>query len=32
MTTVEKEYLRNGEWQDELQYVVFRDEWKPLWE
>lgn len=31
MATIEKEHFRNGEWHDELQYVVFRDEWAPLW-
>ena len=32
MATIEKEIFRDGEWQDEEHYVVFRDEWLPIWE
>lgn len=32
MATIEKEHFRNGEWIDEVHYVVFREEWLPLWE
>lgn len=31
MATIEQEYFRNGAWQDEEQYVVFREEWIPFW-
>jgi len=32
MATIEQEHFRDGKWIDEVQYVVFRDEWLPLWE
>jgi RimJ/RimL family protein N-acetyltransferase len=32
MATIEQEHFRDGQWLDEEQYVVFRDEWLPLWE
>ena len=32
MATIEKEHVRGGEWIDEHQFVVFVDEWQPLWE
>lgn len=32
MATIEKEHFRDGKWIDEVQYVVFRDDWLPLWE
>ena len=32
MATIEQEHFRDGQWIDEAQYVVFRDDWLPLWE
>jgi len=32
MATIEQEHFHNGRWINEEQYVVFRDEWLPLWE
>jgi len=32
MATIEQEHFREGKWVDEEQYVVFHDEWLPLWE
>jgi len=32
MATIEQEHFRDGKWIDEVQYVVFRNEWLPLWE
>lgn len=32
MATIEQEYFRDGRWLDELHFVVFRDDWLPLWE
>ena len=32
MATIEQEHFRNGAWIDEQLYVVFRDEWLPLWD
>lgn len=32
MATIEQEHFRDGKWVDELLYVVFADEWRPLWE
>jgi RimJ/RimL family protein N-acetyltransferase len=32
MATIEQEHFRDGKWHDELQYVVFCDEWKVIWE
>lgn len=32
MATIEQEHFRDGEWVDEERYVIFRDEWLPLWE
>lgn len=32
MATIEQEHFRNGEWVDEVHFVVFRDDWLPLWE
>jgi RimJ/RimL family protein N-acetyltransferase len=32
MATIEQEHFREGKWIDEEQYVVFRDDWLPLWE
>jgi len=32
MATIEQEHFRDGKWIDEVQYVVFRNDWLPLWE
>jgi RimJ/RimL family protein N-acetyltransferase len=32
MATIEQEYFHRGKWCDEKQFVVFREEWLPLWE
>jgi RimJ/RimL family protein N-acetyltransferase len=32
MATIEQEHFREGKWIDEVQYVVFREDWLPLWE
>lgn len=32
MATIEQEHFRDGPWVDEEQYVVFREDWLPLWE
>lgn len=32
MARIEQECFRNGRWVDEVQYVVFREAWLPLWE
>ena len=32
MACIEQEHFRDGQWIDELQFVVFADEWRPLWE
>lgn len=32
MATIEAEHFRNGVWHNEEHYVVFRNEWLPLWE
>jgi len=32
MATIEQEHFRDGTWIDEEQYVVFRDDWLPIWE
>lgn len=32
MATIEQEHWRDGRWIDEVRYVVFREEWLPLWE
>ncbi len=32
MARIEQEHFRNGKWIDELQFVVFRDEWRPFWD
>jgi hypothetical protein len=32
MATIEQEHFREGKWIDEVQYVVFREDWLLLWE
>lgn len=32
MATIEQEHFRCGRWLDEILFVVFCDEWLPLWE
>lgn len=32
MARIEQEHFRDGTWIDELQFVVFAEEWQPLWE
>lgn len=32
MATIEKEHFRNGQWIDEDLYVIFQDDWYPVWQ
>jgi len=32
MATIEQQHFRNGTWIDEDLFVVFRDDWLPLWD
>ncbi len=32
MARIEQEHFRDGRWIDEVLYVVFAKEWRPLWE